>query len=551
MKQLLITALTCVALAACGGGNSSSTPPVAKAASAGVGRVTFSILVPAGTTPAAAARRPAYISPATRSVSFQIGTGTPQVIALTPGSAACPASGGGGYTCTATANVTAGAAQLTVATYASTDGSGPALSANTMAITIVADQSNPVNLTLNGIAASFLAMATPGSVTEGTPSSVSVTWTALDASGNTIIGPGSIVNASGAVVSPSLTVSDTADFSVGAPTANAWAVAYDGAVTTSPVSFTVSNAGVGSATATALVTAIGQRLFVANSGVNDSVSVYDPPYTGAATVITNGMGTGQAPFYIAANAAFDVFVPNGSLNNVTMYAPPYTGAPTATIAVSDPRDVVVDAGGNLFVSSGSEIQEFAPPYTGAAIATLDASDDLFVQNDGNDTVSVYAPPYTAAPAVISAPGCVPQCFEQVGGGLAVIPGTSEIVFTNDAYSTTAYSSPYLGGPSITIPNAPSTGAWGIAIDPSGDMFIAYTASSSVAEFKPPYAGASVTVTMGVDQPRGVSLDRSGNLFVSNINSTVTEYAPPYTGAPVTINTVSTGGTYPYSTALSP
>jgi streptogramin lyase len=262
-----------------------------------------------------------------------------------------------------------------------------------------------------------------------------------------------------------------------------------------------------------------------------------------------------------------VFVPNTSLNDVAIYAPPYTGAPIATIAVNDPRDVAIDGSGNLFVSSGTEVQEFAPPYTGAATATitnainspvtiaLDGSGDLFVQNDGNDTVSVYAPPYTGSPSVISAPGCVPQCFEQVGGGMAAIPGTRDVVFTNDAYATAAYGSPYAGGsPAFTIPTSGSYyGAWGIAIDPAGDVFIAYTASSTVAEYQPPYTAAAVTLTSanGVDEPRGLSLDRSGDLFVSNFNGTVTEYAPPYTGTPVTIDTVSTGGTYPYSTALSP
>jgi hypothetical protein len=551
MKHLLISALICVALAACGGG-SSTTPPATKPATNGVGQLSFSILVPASTTPAAA-RRPAYVSPSTRSASFQINSGTPQVIALTPGSATCPSSPGG-YTCTATANVAAGAAQLMVATYASTDGTGSALSENTLAVTIVADQSNPVTVTLNGIAVTFTLVANPTSVTEGTPGSFSVTWTALDASGNTIVGPGSIVNGNGNILAPALVVSDPTDFAISSPVGNAWTVSYDGAVTSSPVTFRVANTDVIAASTTVSVTAIGQRLFVANSGTNDSASVYNPPYTGTPTIITNGVGGNQAPFYIAANAN----------NTVTMYAPPYTGAPTVTIAVTTPRDVAVDANGNLFVSSGSGVEEFAPPYTGSATATitsglnspysiaLDGFDDLFVQNAGNNTVSVFVPPYTAAPTVISAPGCVPNCFDQVGEQIATIPGTSEVVFPNDAYPTAGFASPYLGStPTFSIANGTNNGSWGIAINAGGDIFIAYTASSTVAEYQPPYTGgATVTISTGVDQPRGISLDTSGNLFVSNINDTVTEYAPPYTGAPVTINTVG-GGTIPFSTALSP
>jgi hypothetical protein len=526
MKQLLIVVAACVALTACGGGGSSATPSTAKPASNAQGQLSFSILVPASTTTASATRRPAYVSPATGSVSFQLGTGTAQVVALTPGSATCPL-GGSGYTCTATVNAPAGSAQLTVATYASATGTGPVLSTNTMAVTIVAAQNNPVNVTLNGVAASFAVSTLPTSVTEGTPSSLSVAWTALDASGNTIIGPGSIINASGTVVAPSLRVSDTTDFTVGAQTGNSWAVAYNGAVTTSPVTFTVANTGVTTAYAQATVTATGQRLFIANTGASDSVSVLDPPYTGTATVITNGTGAAMAPFEIAANASFDVFVPNEAANVVQMYAPPYTGAAIATMSTS-----------------------LNSPYSLA----LDGSGDLFVENVGNDTVSMFAPPYTGAPAVLTTPACAGPalCFDQVGEQITTLPGTSEVVFPNDPYPTLGYASPYsTNTPSINIANGANNGGWGIAADSAGDLFVSYTATSTVVEYAPPYTVATATITSGVDQPRNISVDRSGNLFVANINSTVTLYAPPYTGAPTIINTPSTGGEYPWSTALTP
>jgi hypothetical protein len=435
-----------------------------------------------------------------------------------------------------------------------------------MAVTIVAAQNNPVNVTLNGVAASFAATALPGSVTEGTPSSVSVSYTALDASGNTIIGPGSVITASGTAIAPTLHVSDSTDFTVGTQTGNSWAVAYNGAVTTSPVTFTVTNTGVTSANTTASVIAAGQRLFIANTGVSDSVSVLDPPYTGTATVITNGTGAATAPFEIAANASFDVFVPNQGGNVVQMYAPPYTGAPTTSISVTQPRGIAVDGSGNLFVTSSASVEEFAPPYTGAAIATmttslnspfslaLDGSGDLFVENVGNDTVSMFAPPYTGAPAVLTTPACAGPalCFDLVGEQITTLPGTSEVVFPNDPYPTLGYASPYsTNSPSLNIANGANNGAWGIATDTSGDLFVSYTATSTVVEYAPPYTAATVTITSGLDQPRNISVDRSGNLFVANINSTVTVYAPPYTGAPTIINTPSTGGEFPWGTALTP
>jgi hypothetical protein len=561
MKKLLMAASMCVAFAGCGG--SSATPPAAPAVSSGTGTLSFSILVPASATAAGNVRRPAYVSPSTQSVSFKIGSGATQVVALTPGSTSCPLSGGA-YTCTATASVPAGSYQVSVATYASANASGAALSQNSFAVVIVADQINPVNVTLNGVASSFALSANPSSVTEGTPSTVTVTWTALDASGNTIIGPGSIINAAGTVVAPALTDTDTTDFSIGTPASNSWTVSYDGAVTSSPVTFSVANTGVTSGSTVASVISAGQRMFVANVGTNNSVSVLNPPYTGAATVITNGMPSSQAPFIIAVNASFEVFVPNTNANEVNVYAPPYTGAPTVTIPVTFPRGVVLDATNNLFVSTATGVQEFAPPYTGAAIATIadnhspltlavDASDDVFIQNeDGTDSVSVFTPPYAAPTATISTSTCTPQCLEQVGQFMLVLPGTSEVVFPNDGYATTAYASPYsINSPAFTIANGANNGGWGVATDASSDLFVSYTATNTVVEYKPPYTSAAATISNGVDQPRGISVDHSGNLFVSNINSTVTEYAPPYTGTPVTINTVSTGGTYPWMAALSP
>lgn len=563
MSRFIVTlTIAAVALASCGGG-SSSTPPVAKSASVARGNVTFSILVPGnGVTTGGKTRRPAYVSASTGSISFQVSGGSPQVVPLTLGSATCPAQPGG-YTCSASASVTAGATQLTVATFASSDGSGPALSQNTLPITIVADQTNPVNVTLNGVAATFAVFPTPATVSEGTPATISVAWFALDAAGNTIVGPGSIVNASGATVAPALSVSDTANFTVGAASGNTWPVAYNGAVTSSPVTFTVTNGGVRSATGTATILATGQRLFVANTGPTDSVSVYDAPYNLSPTVITSGMST-RSTFNVAVNASFDVFVPNSSANTVTMFAPPYTGSPAVTIPITNPRGVALDNNGDLFVSAINSVQEFVPPYTGAPAATittgvngpyalvLDQSGNLFVENVGNFTVTVFAPPYTAAPTVIST-GCPPTpCLEPISQ-IAVIPGTSEVAFPNDAYATTGYTSPYLGiAPAFTVPSG-GNGADGIAINAAGDLFVSYYNTNTVAEYAPPYTGgATATITNGINLPEQLSVDRSGNLFVANTNDTVTEYAPPYTGAPIeTINTISTGGSYPFSTALSP
>jgi hypothetical protein len=549
-------------LAACsGGGHATPAPGAAKAS--GTGELAFSIVIPKAATSTSTARRPAYVSPSTQSVAFQIGSSAPQVVALTPGSAACPSSGPG-YTCTVDLSVPAGNGEtLSVTTYASTNGSGTALSQNTLVVNIVADQNNPVNVTLNGVAASLGLNAAPASVTEGTASTVNVTWSAQDANGNTIVGPGSIVNSTGTVITPALSSSDPSDFSVGALAGSTWPVSYDGAVTTQ-VTFTVNGGGLTAAGTTASINTIPQRLFIANAGATNNVQVLDSPYTGAATAITNSISGGTVPFYVAVNKQFDVFVPNQSNNNVTVYAPPYSGAPIATISVTSPNDVALDSNGNAFISSGAAaVYEYAPPYTGAPVATittdvgspialaLDGSNNLYIQNDLNDEVVIDVPPYTGTPTVIASPGCPPgPCFEQVGEQMATLPGTNDLVMLNDAYPTLIYDPPYTAA-SQQLNSGADDGSWGIAVDASRDIFIAFTATNAVLEYAPPYTSVTATITSAINGPRGISVDRSGNLFVANYgNGTVTQYAPPYTSVPVATIT-SPGGTRAYSTALSP
>ncbi|HEY0869409.1 MAG TPA: hypothetical protein VGD55_03340, partial [Acidothermaceae bacterium] len=371
LSAVLIAAA--VALTACGGGGSSnSAAQVPKSApSGGVGVLAFSIVVPAKPSTSSQRRKPAYVSPATQSVSFAVGASTPQVVTLSLGSAACPLTSGG-YICTADANVPAGANQsLSIKTYASTDGSGPVLSQNTVLVTVVAAQTNPVTVSLNGVAAS-LALSVPGPpvITKCSPASFIAIWSAKDAAGYQIVGPGTIVASDGTPVAPMLTTSDPARFTVGAPSGNVWTVTYTGAGGGASVTLTASNPNVTPATSQQTLNA-GSRLFY-TTGTN-SVSMLPPPYTGTATTITNGV---IGPTGVLVDSSCNLFVANyggGGTDTVTEYAPPYSGAPSATIATTDAFGLAMSAAGDLFVlsiSPTSTLSEYAPPYTGAAIATI-------------------------------------------------------------------------------------------------------------------------------------------------------------------------------------
>src|SRR5713101_2902163 len=75
---------------------------------------------------------------------------------------------------------------------------------------------------------------------------------------------------------------------------------------------------------------------------------------------------------------------------------------------------------------------------------------------------------------------------------------------------------------------------GIAINTTGTtLFVADFKNNSVVEFSPPTAAGNVapvnTIT-GLSQPEGVAVDPSGNIYVANsASSTVNVYAPAATG----------------------
>jgi outer membrane protein assembly factor BamB len=244
---VLVLALAALATACSGGGGSNSILPRSPA-SPGEGEGLFTIHIPAKTN-SSIAKRPAYVSPSTQSVSFQVAPNPAQVVPLVLGSSSCPLASGY-YSCTANFDAPIGSETMVIETFASTNGTGPVLSMNSIPITITAGTVNQVNVVLNGVVSTMTLALSPTFVTLGTPSDVTAAWEGLDASGNTIIGPGSLVNGNGVPVTPSLSSSSLNFKLTVQPTASpgAWTVAYDGAAA-SPPTFTLSATGYSSVTA--------------------------------------------------------------------------------------------------------------------------------------------------------------------------------------------------------------------------------------------------------------------------------------------------------------
>jgi len=249
MKRTLIVAIAIASLiAGCSGAAGIQTHPATPApgpTTADVAQASLSIRVPVKTA-GSGAKRPAYISPDTKSVTFQVPSmGSPQVVPLNLGSASCPQIGDN-FVCTAYFNAPVGLGQaLTIKTFASTDGSGTPLSLNTASLDVKIGQVNPITVSLNGVVASLGLYLAPNYLNSGTASSVTATFEAFDSANDLIVGPGTPVNASNVAVAPSLATSDlTGAIAIGAYNAgtSSWTVSYNGAAISSP-NMTVSASG--------------------------------------------------------------------------------------------------------------------------------------------------------------------------------------------------------------------------------------------------------------------------------------------------------------------
>jgi len=150
------------------------------------------------------------------------------------------------------------------------------------------------------------------------------------------------------------------------------------------------------------------------------VYAFTHPFNNASTSsgsISSGVTTAIGA---AFDAAQNLYVSNDDThNNILVWAPPYTGAPTTATSAQPSLGYGKIALGatQLFVTcpggcAGSRVDVFALPITNASTPAfaitngvnvpealaVDTAGNLYVGNAGNSTVTVYAPPFSAASA---------------------------------------------------------------------------------------------------------------------------------------------------------
>ncbi len=483
-------------VAGCGanGGMRPPTGPRAAPTTASVGYGAASLTfrldgVTPTTTPSSTKRTPRFLSPATASLTIDVKTvsggveaaGYPTTMPLSVSSSSCTSSQLT-YSCQINApNLAAGVAYL--ATLTTSDASAAVLSQATTTFTLTANTANVIGLTLAGVPAAIQVASASASVVGSAGSGLTlygasaepIAVNAVDADGDLIIGPGA----------PTFTVTPAA--STGWTTATP-APATPNLVMISPPnvnraaqSFTVTATSAGCSTAGAVCSTNVvirndiQTLFVMDSA-DANVEMYTLPLTGSsvATAMTNGISQPRA---IVTDALGNLYVANGN-DTITGYAPPYTGAPFVTISsgVSSAVALATDRFGHLFVSNlGTSsppptVAEYAPPNSvSTPIATIslpsgievtsmatDANGDLFVARSGS--------PSSPPPAEF-------QEYSPASAGSVV--GTSAVITTTADQSGQGFETPTE-----------------LVVDPSGHLYLMDSGLGLALQFTAPYGAAA-------------------------------------------------------------
>lgn len=496
-KRVLGVAMSAAMLASCSGGSSSNVPSGPHTPTPSSVKVTVLL---DGTSGAAAKRRPAYISPATQSVTIGVNGATPVAIDLLPSSSACtPSASGANLVCTLVTSAPAGTDTFTFASYDGVNGSGHKLSENTAVQTISATSTNTLPVTLEGVPAGILVAPYPNQgsvVAQGSgyvltgPAAVQFAVVALDAGNNLIIGPGA----------PSLSVTSSSANLAVAPVAG------------NPNEFTLTPKTEDSSV-TLAVTATG------GAGGSASSSVALALQAAAPTSLPVSLYAYEAP-NAGSQGEIDVFPP-GSVGNA--------GSTRLTSTALDPAGGVVaaDANGTVYASGTS---------SGAALYSVVSFSPTSIGPNATPATEVLAAykggPFNTAGSMVVGYDHRLYVNASVNGGYGIF------ILQPGATGTAAGQYQSIAGSATTL-SGTSTYPDGIAVDAAGFIYVGILSSSgpaSIAVFAPGAYGnvAPVRVISGANvvaqSPIPIGAAADGTLYVLDYASaTVYVFAPGANG----------------------
>ena len=382
-----LAGLTAASLAACGGGGHSAslTPsaPVSSTAPAPydgpLADATFKITIP-GPRNSAFARRPAYVSSATKSVKFTINTASQ----LTAGqitsynavssfnhfdtgtlpNATCPASGSD-FICTVPIKLPPGNDNITITAFDNTGGSGNVLSQQISAFAVAAGTTNSFNVVLDAqITTPSGSLVVNGSqpcqngtvgTTFGTVGTTPVSFTVAytDAAGKTI--------PTGVVGQPKLQIQDnTATYQSASGTINGTGGTVAFSINQAAQSYTLTPSTVPISNASINVRAIAPNSTGSSDGLTYTVAsstkaytfsagVAPPSHNFLAVVEQTGAATGQVDLF-NVNAA--------NQSSLTAFSPATLAVTNSTNEtkpdVDNPLSLAWDANGDLLIGNADD-----------------------------------------------------------------------------------------------------------------------------------------------------------------------------------------------------
>lgn len=263
----------------------------------------------------------------------------------------------------------------------------------------------------------------------------------------------------------------------------------------------------------------------ANGTVQDVNATVKPGFT---KDYIRAYAVGTAPEYAAYSVLTgDDYVPNAGSDSITVIAADTTRAISTWKLPSGavPYDVALAEYTNLATPAPAPQPTVTP--SPAPTATPDTSTRLYVANNDGDNLLVFNAPFGAS----SAPGTMVDYSPAIVWGVAA--NHANVAVTDGVGTLRMYSTPVTATPYATF-NVASDGY--LAFDGSGKLFVT-TQASEIDVYSPPFSNSSAPSQRitGAAQSNGLALDPSGNLYVGNIASAeIDVFAPPYTSAPVKV-----------------
>ncbi len=261
---------------------------------------------------------------------------------------------------------------------------------------------------------------------------------------------------------------------------------------------------------------------------------------------------------LAFNGSGDLWVVDGGNNRVLAFNAPFTTGEKASIVLGqtlfttrtpgiapnasnlwEPGGIAIDARGDVWVadSENNRVLEYVPPFHNGMAASLVLGQTLMTTRTSGTSATLLDHPVGLA-------------FDAAGDLLVSDFANSRVLLFSPGstgFATGMAASLVLGQASFTTVSTTVNASrlddpYGIAVGPTGSVWVADAGNARAVEFVPPLAtGMSASIVLGepnftstteglpdgVGIPLGVGVNPAGDVWVASLtDSRVTEYLPP-------------------------